>query len=277
MRRSILALTLIALVFLMFGRRVEAESATTGDPTGDVFDQHAQTSGPGMLDIVSVTHVDDGVRATYTLTTKGGYNTANVHAAHLYLDGLEGVESYDCAHAVLAIETGTRTGIVRQCLGSGGGMEGGPGGFRDLGTATVDHAEGSNTLTVSFDLDVLRNAGFTGSSFRYTIWLAETESVSDSIPNGNTITHQLSLPATPVPTAVPVPTVAPTPDPTPVETPTVTVTTSSAPTRAPQAASFGAPEEKDEKSGFPVIPVAAGGGVVLAGVAFALVRFLPFL
>jgi len=88
MRRLVIAICLVALSFFLFGRQVEAGTGTTTDPAGDVFDQEAQTYGPGTLDLVSVGHSDDGSRATYVIVLKDGFDDADLHAVQIGIDGL---------------------------------------------------------------------------------------------------------------------------------------------------------------------------------------------
>jgi len=275
MRRLVIAICLVALSFFLFGRQVEAGTGTTTDPAGDVFDQEAQTYGPGTLDLVSVGHSDDGSRATYVIVLKDGFDDADLHAVQIGIDGLSGVEKYDSQQVgATAFREGDEiVGKMTQSLGSGGGAEGGPGGTRELGPVTYEHAAGSDTITLSFEIGLLRAAGFTGDAYDYQVWISELGQKSSDSTSGY-LRHILSAPPTPVPSAAPVAPTQPPPTPTPVSTPTVHVTATN-PDRVDKDASFASPEEGSEDT-FPVVPVAAGGGLVLAGAGLVAVRFWPF-
>jgi hypothetical protein len=280
--------TLIVLfaVVLMSGWTLAAWSVDGGkaDPTGDVFDGPAQTTGPGHLDIVKVTHHDDGQTLTYTVRTAHEWATSDLEQLFVNIERLPGLAQHDCQQvaAIVRPKAGDRLeGYLHHCLGSGSGPEGGPGGHRNLGPVTAVHEDMADTITVSFALKSLRDAGFEGSSFNYNVWMEEAQTQrSDSVPNDYAwIAHTFSAPATSVPTVAPtpVPTVAPTPEPTIEPTPEPTVEPTPEPTAVPDVISFATPQEStdDEGDGTTPLRVAAAGSVV-AGAGIALVRFWPF-
>jgi hypothetical protein len=284
------ALTIVFAVVLASGWAGAAWSVDGGkaDPTNDVFDGDAQRFGPGHLDIVKVTHHDDGERLTYAVRTAHQWTTTDLEKVFLNIERLPGLPQYDCQQvsAFVIQKNGKLDGYIHQCLGSGGGQEGGPGGTKTLGPVTATHAENTDTITFSFALSVLRDAGFTGSSYNYSIVMEEKIASDnwDRVPGGAShdtawITHTFSQPPTPVPTVAATlePTAQPTAAPTaePIPEPAAEPTPDTA-TPQPDAMSFAAPQEHTTDDGTSTPLRVAAVGSVVAGAGIALVRFWPF-
>lgn len=281
LRRTVVAVVAVVLACGWAGA-AWGEPGGKADPTDDVFDAQSQRTGEGHLDVVKVSHDDDGRTVRYTIRTAHQWASDDLGALHVYLDRLEGVPQYDCVQIAAVVERkdGKLAGHLSQCLGSGGGAEGGPGGSRNIGPVTVEHAEMTDSITVSFALEPLRRAGFSGSSYRYNIWMKEASTqASDTVPNASGwITHTFSAPATPVPTAVPTPeaTATPTPEPTLAPTPEPTADPTPRATTTPDVISFAAPRESSGDGGTSTPLRVAAAASVLAGAGMALVQFRPF-
>jgi len=280
------ALTIVFAVALASGWAGAAWAVDGGkaDPTGDVFDSDAQSYGDGHLDVVKVTHHDDGERLTYTVRTAHQWVTTDLEKVFLNIEHLDGLPQWDCQQVTAFVlqKNGKLDGYIEECLGSGGGDEGGPGGSKRLGPVTATHEENTDTITFSFALTSLRDAGFEGNSFNYSI-VMEQDIASDNWdrvpgtddPDAGWITHTFSVRATPVPTVgpTPEPVVAPTAEPTVEPTPEPTAEPA---TPQPDAMSFGAPQERTEDDGTSTPLRVAAAGSVVAGAGIALVRFWPF-
>jgi outer membrane biosynthesis protein TonB len=140
----------------------------------------------------------------------------------------------------------------------------------------------TDTIVISFALKSLRDAGFEGGSYNYSVMMEEADTTrTDLVPNDDKwITHTFSAPATQVPptaapsaepttSARPKPTVEPTPEPTVAPTPEPA-------TPQPDAQSFAAPQERTEDDATSTPLRVAAAGSVVAGAGIALVRFWPF-
>jgi hypothetical protein len=124
-------LAVLFAVVLMSGWSLAAwgEPGGKADPPDDVFDANAQTTGEGHLDVLKVSHADDGETLTYTVRTAHQWATADLEQIFVNIERLPGLEQYDCQQvaAIVRPKAGGRLeGYLHQCLGSGSGPEGGP-------------------------------------------------------------------------------------------------------------------------------------------------------
>lgn len=147
----------IAFLFPAPGHSAAPPGAGQQDPTDGTSDAD---DAPGRIDVRAVTHAitgDDTV--TYTITTYEPFALSDISRWLLFLDLGSGIDTENGAciameRADTALRSGVLRGGCRQTVPSGG---------------AVSHVDGTDTLTIRVPLRELRDAGLSGSAYRYVL------------------------------------------------------------------------------------------------------------
>lgn len=207
--------------------RATSDPGSQADPSGDP----AGGSSDVLIDLVEVSHNDDGTEITWSFRTASEFDPeATLDTVQWDLDLNSNGQVSEPADACIQLQpVGDGVGTMRASLKPSCGP---------VIAGTADAEFDGDEASITFANDFFRNAtGFTSTSYQYQVRSTDFNLWTDRVPDGTAfVTHSsIAQPGdTPGPTDSPTASPTPTPAPTGGATPTPTPTqTSATPTPTP--------------------------------------------